>query len=131
MVVSKSVRRSLRFAVRLPPMSQHPCEAPSAAVQLCHLCHGIQGEECVREELREKRCLAELLCRQEARRFYYDPIRRGGGSEASCSTLVESFAFEENEGLLPDNVGGDDKQHCRAIVHELAKCLSRYRVGRR
>ena len=99
--------------------------------------HGIQGEECVREELLEKRCLAEWLCRQEARRFYYDPMRRGRGgasaseAAASCSTLVEKFAFEENEALLPDDVGGDDWKQCRIIVHELAKCLSKYRVGQR
>ena len=109
---------------------QHPCEAPSAARQLCHMFHGIQGEECVKEELLEKRCFAELLCRQEAKRFYYDPIRRGG-SEASCSTLVENFAFEENAGLLPDDVGREERKHCRTIVHELAKCLSKYRVGQR
>ena len=114
----------------------HPCEGPSAARQLCHMHHGIQGEECVREELLEKRCFAEWLCRQEVRRFYYDPMRRGrgtGASEAaaSCSTLVEKFAFEENEGLLPDDVGGDDRKHCRRVAHELAKCLSKYRVGQR
>ena len=114
----------------------HPCEGPSAAVRLCHLHHGLQGEDCVREELAEKRCYAELLCRQEARRFYYDPLRRrdggGGESRASCSTLVERFAFPENEGLLPDGVGGaEDRRHCRTIVHELAQCLSKYRVGQR
>lgn len=114
----------------------HPCEGPSAAVRLCHLHHGIQGEDCVREELAEKRCYAKLMCRQEARRFYYDPLRRGGGggeaASASCSALVERFAFPENEARLPDGVGGaEDRRHCRTIVHELAQCLSKYRVGQR
>mmetsp|Transcript_16540 Transcript_16540/g.36003 ORF Transcript_16540/g.36003 Transcript_16540/m.36003 type:complete len:118 (-) Transcript_16540:1823-2176(-) len=114
--------------------SNHPCERVSFARTQCHAFYGIQNEECVREELTEKRCYAELLCRREAVRFYYEPLRRprgGGDSAASCSTLVEIFAFPENKDRLPDNVDNKDRKHCRGIVHELAKCLSKHKVGQR
>ncbi|KAL9184014.1 hypothetical protein ACHAXT_002100 [Thalassiosira profunda] len=102
---------------------------PSLRRQECHLAHGIQNEDCVREELAEKRCFAELLCPKEARRFYREPLRRGQGT-GSCSSLVELFAFPENELALPDVVRKGDREHCRAVVHALAQCLSKRRVGR-
>jgi hypothetical protein len=51
-----------------------------------------------------------------------------GGQKGSCSDLVEVFAFPENELTLPDIVLKSDRQHCRKIVHELAKCLSSQRT---
>jgi hypothetical protein len=117
----------------MPPRHQKLCESASRAVRQCHLRHGIQGEDCVREELLEKRCFAENLCRHEARLFYYEPLQVGPNSSVtSCSTLVEAFAFPENEMLIPDDITTiDPKQRaeCRAIVHDLAKCLSKYKVG--
>lgn len=41
---------------------KHPCEAVSLEVQHCHKQHGKLGEDCVREELAQKRCFAQLLC---------------------------------------------------------------------
>mmetsp|Transcript_50811 Transcript_50811/g.108274 ORF Transcript_50811/g.108274 Transcript_50811/m.108274 type:complete len:97 (+) Transcript_50811:132-422(+) len=86
----------------------------------------------VREELAEKRCYAESLCRREATKFYREPLRQeqGGGPRGSCSALVERFAFPENELVLPDVVRKSDRDRCRGIVHELAKCLSKHKVGR-
>jgi len=94
--------------------------------------HGIQNEECVREELTEKRCFAELLCKREAMNFYREPLprKRQGGPKGSCSALVEKFAFPENELALPDTVQKSEREHCRGIVHDLAKCLSKHGVGR-
>eukprot|EP00580_Thalassiosira_gravida_P009726 CAMPEP_0201642162 /NCGR_PEP_ID=MMETSP0493-20130528/25683_1 /ASSEMBLY_ACC=CAM_ASM_000838 /TAXON_ID=420259 /ORGANISM="Thalassiosira gravida, Strain GMp14c1" /LENGTH=109 /DNA_ID=CAMNT_0048116277 /DNA_START=87 /DNA_END=416 /DNA_ORIENTATION=- len=105
---------------------------PSLKRQQCHMTYGIQNEECVREELGEKRCYAELLCQREAMKFYHQPMRRKqGGQKGSCSALVERFAFPENELVLPDDVQKSDRDHCRGIVHELAKCLGKHRVGSR
>lgn len=93
--------------------------------------HGIQNEECVREELSEKRCYAELLCPREATKFYLEPLQRKKfGPRGSCSTLVERFAFPENELALPDVVQKNDRDRCRTVVHELAKCLSKHRLGK-
>ena len=64
-------------------------------------------------------------------RTSYRPIfaRRQGGPKGTCSALVERFAFPENELALPE-VGKVDRDHCRGIVHELARCLARHGVGR-
>eukprot|EP00579_Thalassiosira_antarctica_P001681 CAMPEP_0201870948 /NCGR_PEP_ID=MMETSP0902-20130614/3962_1 /ASSEMBLY_ACC=CAM_ASM_000551 /TAXON_ID=420261 /ORGANISM="Thalassiosira antarctica, Strain CCMP982" /LENGTH=104 /DNA_ID=CAMNT_0048396759 /DNA_START=107 /DNA_END=421 /DNA_ORIENTATION=- len=103
---------------------------PSLKRQECQMTHGIQGEECLREELGEKRCFAELLCKREAMKFYHEPLRGKGGPRGSCSALVERFAFPENELVLPDVVQKSDRDHCRGIVYELGKCLSKHKLGR-
>ena len=91
--------------------------------------HGIQNEDCVREELTEKRCLAELRCQREAAAFYHRTIKKNS-SRWSCSALVEKFAFPENEMMLPDNIAREDKEYCRRVVYELARCLSKHGIGR-
>mmetsp|Transcript_44582 Transcript_44582/g.135920 ORF Transcript_44582/g.135920 Transcript_44582/m.135920 type:complete len:139 (-) Transcript_44582:521-937(-) len=122
---------------------EHPCDPASRAVRRCHSTYGIQGEDCVREELSEKRCYAELLCRPEAHAFYYEPVRRGGprrgfggggggaatgaASTTTCSTLVEAFAFPENELNIPEDIGREERKSCRRVVHDLAACLARRR----
>ena len=85
------------------------------------------GEECLIEELEEKRCLASHLCRKEADAFY-------GGV---CSKWAESFAYtndsESNSVRQEHEVGrayvNADKRKiagCRTISMDLAKCLSKY-----
>ena len=49
---------------------RRPCSFVSSKREECHSIHGKQGEDCVREELTEKRCLAELFCPREASKFY-------------------------------------------------------------
>lgn len=49
--------------------------------------------------------------------------------KASCNTLVESFAFPEQ--MLPDVIQKSDRDYCRKVVHKLAKCLSKHKVGNR
>mmetsp|Transcript_19841 Transcript_19841/g.45060 ORF Transcript_19841/g.45060 Transcript_19841/m.45060 type:complete len:117 (-) Transcript_19841:2151-2501(-) len=108
------------------PESSHPCAQVSLTVKQCHSKHGIQDEDCVQEELEEKRCYSRLLCQKEATRFYDDAIIDG---RASCSTLVELFAFPENDLLLPTGgVGKDQRNYCRRVVHALANCMSKQTV---
>ena len=65
-------------------------------------------------------------------KFYTQYISQGGSvASGSCSSLVELFAFPENELSLPDSIEKSDRKHCREIVHELAKCLSKHQVGSR
>ena len=131
---------------------RHPCDNFTRAVNKCHRKYGKQGEECVREELSQKHCYAQLLCRNEARRFYDEksvPQSRNMGvkwktflhttnesinhtnvqSKVSCANLVEVFAKPENELLIPEGITKDDRVYCRKIVHELATCLSKKRKG--
>jgi hypothetical protein len=102
-----------------------PCAEVSLAMLKCHDIHGKSGEECVREELLFKRCHADLLCQPDAQRFYKDRIR-GSGSEASCSTLLERFAFQENELFLTSELVDSKhvKTECRKVARDLAKCMS-------
>jgi hypothetical protein len=94
--------------------------------------HGIQNEECIREELSEKRCFAELLCQREAINFYHRNDNRGSGRKQkwSCSALVEKFAFPENELVLPDIISNEEREYCRQSVYDLARCLSKHGIGR-
>ena len=69
---------------------QHPCSQQTLQRQECHMHHGIQNEECIREELTEKRCLAELHCQREAANFYHRSSR-ASNRRWSCSALVERF----------------------------------------
>mmetsp|Transcript_12969 Transcript_12969/g.21248 ORF Transcript_12969/g.21248 Transcript_12969/m.21248 type:complete len:93 (+) Transcript_12969:112-390(+) len=89
-------------------MCRHPCSQPTLLRQECHMHHGIQNEECIREELTEKKCLAELHCQREATNFY-----------------------PENEMVLPDiaSISKEDREHCRKVVYDLARCLSKFGIG--
>jgi hypothetical protein len=108
-----------------PP--RRPCSLVSSKREKCHSLHGKRGEDCVREELSEKRCLAELFCHREATKFYREPIRRGLGS---CSALVERFAYPENELLLPEDISKGERERCREVVHTLANCMQRHNTSR-
>ena len=132
----------------------HPCNDVNTAVIHCHQKYGKLGEDCLREELAQKKCYSELLCRQEARRFYQEKkvplnnkwlpsivIQRNQheknsdmdkeailrSSKVSCSTIVEVFAKPENEMLIPEGIEKEDRLYCRRITQELATCLSKKR----
>jgi len=81
---------------------------------------GKQGEECIREELREKKCLAINFCPSQATRFY---DRRNG----ECSQWAEAFAFGPNEAQVEVSNSLGKKKKCRKVVMDLSKCLSKYR----
>lgn len=122
-----------------------PCADSTVKVLRCHREYGKLGEDCVREELEQKKCFAQLLCRKEARRFYDDKLvplsntswslisTSGNGegarntSKVSCSTTVEVFAKPENGMLMPESMSLEDRKFCRKITHELAKCLAKKR----
>lgn len=110
----------------------HPsCDEFTYNVKQCHAKYGKLGEECVREELEQKKCLAQLYCPKEAYSFYQEPIVPSSKStttslKVSCSTVVEMFAKPENELLIPEgSITVKDRQICREITHSLAKCLSK------
>jgi len=112
-----------------------PCEEVTKAVNICHRKYGKQGEDCVRQELAQKKCFAHLLCRNEARTFYDEksiPLSKANqNSKISCSTLLEVFAKPENEMMISEGIQKNDRQFCRKIAHELAGCLQQKRNNNR
>merc|ERR1712037_728909 len=92
------------------------------------------GEECVREELLYKRCYANIHCKNEAKRVYYDRIQKNDVVNGpSCSNVLAVFAFPENEMLIPEEIVSSPRKRkevkdiCRPVVHDLANCLNKQR----
>ncbi len=132
------------------PPRRHPCDEFTIGVLRCHKIYGKQGEDCVREELSQKKCFAQLLCQREARSFYDEKVVPLSNSKwqwgmtkkyivqddikplkVSCSTIMEVFAKPENELKIPEGLTKEDRRYCRRITHELAACLSKKRQGER
>ena len=106
--------------------------------------HGKGGEECLKEELLEKRCLARQFCPSQARKFYGNrgeadtgddaapsstsrqPDRKGQLRDGDCSLWAESFAFGPN--LVQKEVAANRKKakQCSKISHNLSKCLAKF-----
>jgi len=115
--------------------ARHPCDDVTIKVLQCHQQYGKQGEDCVREELSQKKCFAHLLCRREAHSFYDEmsvPSLKNSWmkfsrmeSKVSCSTIMELFAKPENEFEIPEGLTKKDRQYCRRITHDLATCLGK------
>lgn len=126
---------------------RHPCDDFTIAVVKCHRRHGKLGEDCVREELSQKKCFAQLYCKNQARRFYEeksipfngpsndsrwntflgsskDESGSNSSTKISCATLVEVFAKPENGLLIPEGIRKEERKYCRQVVHDLATCLS-------
>lgn len=80
---------------------------------------GIHGEECIREELKEKRCLATHLCPTNAKRFYQN-------NNGQCSLWAEAFAFGPNDVQRAVSKDRTKMKKCRKIVMDLSKCMSKY-----
>lgn len=117
----------------------------------CHSVYGKQGEDCLHEELTEKRCLSLHHCPRQAKEYYGDAamttdtlvVSNDGGSslpflvnKAICASWAESFAYVDRElefGLevvdhhrdAKEIVSKDRalKRECRDVAFALAKCL--------
>lgn len=106
--------------------------------------HGKVGEECLKEELLEKRCLARQFCPSQARKFYGNRGERDEGTDpeatstsrppdresqlrdGDCSLWAESFAFGPN--LVQKEVAANRQKakQCSKISHNLSKCLANF-----
>ena len=108
-----------------------PCVELTQAREACHGLYGKQGEDCLVQELLEKRCVATQVCPGQAR-AYYGADAAGKGP---CASMLESFAFSD-----PSRASGDVIAHhlrakeaavenpklrlrCRAIAHALTRCM--------
>lgn len=105
------------------------CEHLSLRRQQCYNLYGKQGEDCLHEELAEKRCLSHLHCPREAAEYYGHP---NAPSKALCASWAEAFAFSGSierihhlEAAEIVNASKDRRIQCRNIAMELAKCMQR------
>ena len=80
-----------------------------------------ETDECYREELAEKQCLAECLCSKEAKAFY---------SKTDCHLYSEYFAYKDDAKYKAgrDKILGDPARVklCQELTMNLAYCMFRY-----
>lgn len=106
------------------------CKPLTTRREKCHALYGKLGEDCLIEELEEKRCVSFRHCAREAQ-AYYGSLH---GKKALCASWAESFAFENplleeetqdhhNKASQIVNSDKNVKRECRAITLELVKCM--------
>lgn len=81
---------------------RHPCDEFTWAVHKCHRKYGKQGEDCVREELSQKKCFSQLLCRNEARRFYDERSVPHKNTAVKWRTFLRGDVSERRSGIIDE-----------------------------
>lgn len=114
------------------------CEAETKKREFCYKqsTHDKGGEDCLVEELQEKRCLSSVLCPKEATAFYGKDEK----SKALCSLWAEAFAFTRDNSSVDFDTRQQHEQgkavidadrrkqfRCRTAVLDLAKCLHSFK----
>ena len=103
----------------------------------CHKLYGKLGEDCLVEELQEKRCLSFQHCPAEAQAYYLTK----NGEKGICASWAEAFCFARSSMI--DDEGGSKERHissrdrvnsnrrlkkeCRQVALDLVKCLKNKR----
>jgi hypothetical protein len=113
----------------------------------CHSVYGKQGEDCLNEELSEKRCLSLYHCPKQAKEYYGDAamtLKSDDGQaplymskKAVCASWAEAFGYADKELEYSETVSEHHKKarevvmndkalkrECRDIAFNLAQCLS-------
>ncbi|KAL3930955.1 MAG: hypothetical protein SGBAC_011537 [Bacillariaceae sp.] len=124
------------------------CKAFSEKRFKCHRVYGKMGEDCLNEELSEKRCLSLHHCPKQAKQYYGDSsmsLSQDDGQapshmsqKAICASWAEAFAYAntakeleygtvviEHHEKAREIVNKDKvlKRECRDIAFALAQCL--------
>lgn len=118
------------------------CKAFSQRRIKCHGVYGKMGEDCLHEELSEKRCLSLRHCARPAQEYYgkAPPQMHDEphflAKKALCASWAESFAYADKELEYGQEVSerhkkareivNNDralKRECRDIAMNLAQCL--------
>jgi hypothetical protein len=91
----------------------------------CHALYGKLGEDCLDEELTEKRCLSLAHCPRQAREYYGNAamdLKSDDGhaptflsNKALCASWAEAFAYAEKE-LEYGEKAAEHHQHAREVV---------------
>lgn len=112
------------------------CSELTSKRKKCHDVYGKNGEDCLVEELEEKRCLSFQHCAKQAKDYY----GTANGRKGLCASWAEAFCFADlrinmmNEGDIEHhtrarelvNGNRDVKAECRSIAMELAKCMKSF-----
>jgi len=112
------------------------CNELTSRRKKCHEVYGKLGEDCLVEELEEKRCLSFQHCPKQAKAYYGTAYGRKG----LCASWAEAFCFAnpsinminetdvEHHEKARELVNGnrDVKTECRKIVMDLAKCMKSF-----
>lgn len=117
------------------------CAEYSERRRKCHSVYGKFGEECLGDELQEKRCLSLVHCHEKAKKYYGPEIQ--GLPKGLCASWAESFAFagkelEFGDDFVENHVRAQHqvnenprlKAECREIARDLARCLQSANVSR-
>jgi hypothetical protein len=118
----------------------------------CHAVYGKGGEDCLHQELSEKRCLSLKFCPRQAHEYYGDfPMSTAAATSSDtfpllvhkglCASWAESFAYAdkaleygstaaEHHQRANEMVSKDRtlKQECRSIAFALAQCLRQHKL---
>lgn len=112
----------------------------------CHSVYGKFGEDCLHEELTEKRCLSLHHCRRQAEEYYGNSnmsLTTDDGQaplfmskKAICASWAEAFAYADKDLEFGEQVANHHKQarqivsndkalkrECRDVAFALAQCL--------
>jgi hypothetical protein len=126
------------------------CQPFTDRREQCHSIYGNKGEECLNEELTEKRCLSLQHCPKQAKEYYGDVVMTGTSTTSStpsylyhkglCASWAEHFAYRdelqfgtkvvEHHRNAQQIVNNDKKLklECRAIAFQLAQCIRSKRL---
>jgi len=118
------------------------CAYYSEKRRKCHSVYGTLGEDCLAEELQEKRCLSIQHCPLQAKPYYGTHIE--GLPKALCGSWAEAFAFRGKQLELGEDFADRHEQaqqqvnskpqlkdECRQIARDLARCLQSANITRR
>lgn len=134
------------------------CEVFSDQRYKCHSVYGKGGEDCLHQELSEKRCLSLQHCPRQAHDYYGDfPMSTSTTTttltsehvssfpalvhKGMCASWAESFAYADKDLEYGSNVADHHrlaneivsqdrrlKQECRTIAFALAQCLRQQKL---
>lgn len=111
------------------------CQRLTLKREQCHRLYGKLGEDCLVEELEEKRCVAFQHCPRQARAFYGTL----SGEKAVCASWAEAFCFGKDnfdisyandqaghhlKAQAYVNANNKARTQCRVIAHDLANCIA-------
>jgi hypothetical protein len=120
------------------PLTMAPsssCDYFSEKRRRCHNEYGKLGEDCLKEELEEKRCLSFQYCPLEAKAYYGQPMLQPDQvfPKATCSLWAESFCYlnildqrvveKHLQAQQRVNDSAELRKNCRIVAMDLAKCL--------
>lgn len=128
------------------------CQPFTARRKQCHSIYGNKGEDCLNEELTEKRCLSLQYCPKQAKEYYGDDGVMTSTTTTSsaipsylyhkgiCASWAEHFAYQDELQYGPtvvehhrnaqQTVNNDKnlKLECRAVAFQLAQCIRSKRL---